>query len=498
MNKKFMQKKSGAIYLVLLLVMSGVFIFLATAIMSLAFANVRLARHNQSMVSSLSVAEAGVNYYLWHLSHSPLDYCDGHTKGSPECPTTAPPSGYGPYTHDFNGPDGTKLGTFILTITPPSLGGTIYDIKAVGTATNATVSRTVRAGVGIPSFASYAVLSNNDDFFETTETTDGPVHSNGGIRYDPPNANDIISSSVSTLYRPSWTLGGVRGADTSDCGGSCDMEPGVWSPHIGVDKSKWQFPVPPIDFTAVSANLTGAGGIRAKSLNGQGINLPEFANNSPNKDALGYYLKLKADGSIGMAAVTAENYTSDPTGGITIANNQGDPISLDQAANYAIPANFNGILYSEKPIWVEGTWNGKITIATASAANGKSITVINNLKYVTPRNDGTKKIGLIGTSDIRIPPYAPANLEIDAALLSNSGMIQYAWDGSKKDGTLVIYGSLASWGGRVFFWSSSDGYGSWVGGYSDSQQIYDQHLTIDPPPDFPTTGSYQVLTWREE
>lgn len=447
-----MQKKSGAIYLVLLLVMSGVFIFLATAIMGLAFANLRLARHNESMVSSLSIAEAGVNYYLWHLSHAPTDFCDGHTP----CVGNAPS---GPYMHEFTGPNGTVLGNFTLTITPPATGGTIYDIKSVGTAKDATVSRTVRAGIGIQSFAAYALVSNSFFWVGENEATDGPVHSNDRMQYDYANANDIISSSV---------------------------ENGVFTPLSGVDQSKWQFPpqysVPKIDFTKISSDLTGQNGIRAASLTTKGINLPAL--NGNNK---GYYLKLKTDNTIDKAVVTAEN---------------GSGITKGATTNLSLPTDFNGILYSEMPIWIEGTWNNKLTLATAATytvnGNKTSITIVGNLKYVS--KDGTNKIGLVGKGDIRVPRYEPANdMEINAVMASQEGSVQYPLTSPAEavvKNSITVYGSISSF--KRWNWTWINASNIVTQGFRNTYQIYDRHLTIDPPPMFPTTGDYQVLTWREE
>src|SRR5574337_438197 len=55
---------------------------------------------------ALSVAEAGVNYYRWHLSHAPTDYQDGTSVN-------------GTYVHDYFDPQGGKEGQFSLDITPP-------------------------------------------------------------------------------------------------------------------------------------------------------------------------------------------------------------------------------------------------------------------------------------------------------------------------------------------------------------------------------------------
>ena len=60
------------------------------------------------------MAEAGINYYVWHLNHNNSDYKDGGTTPS----TPDPQLGYGPYTHDYINSNGAKEGTYTLWIKP--------------------------------------------------------------------------------------------------------------------------------------------------------------------------------------------------------------------------------------------------------------------------------------------------------------------------------------------------------------------------------------------
>ena len=56
---------------------------------------VRVATYKEQ---ALQIAEAGVNYYQWHLAQFPTDYKDG--TGSA-----------GPYVHAFQDKDGNNIGT---------------------------------------------------------------------------------------------------------------------------------------------------------------------------------------------------------------------------------------------------------------------------------------------------------------------------------------------------------------------------------------------------
>lgn len=452
-SRMTIRKKSGAIYLVLLLVMSGVFIFLATAIMSLAFANVRLARHNEAMVSSLSIAEAGVNYYLWHLAKAPADYCDGGTCNQP-------------YERDFTDPDGNILGSFDLYITPPAPGGTATTIKSVGTAKGATVSRTVIANLGMPSFAGYAFLSDQMIYVKQGDKIDGPVHSNSCIQFDG-LANDLISASSDSEH-PCLVKSGVPYY-------------GVWTTGGGGPTVYFQFPTSRVDFDEISVALDK---IKVASKYG-GLYLPKSSK-------LGYHLTLKPDHTIDVTTVASETVD-----GFTEST---------PAKNY--PAPINGVLYADDYLWVDGTWNSKITIANPIPAIKKSSTfyafgyrpsilIANNLLYQS--KNGTNKIGLITIGDISIPPYAPSSIEIDAAMSSQKGHVWYPYSTDRsilpKD-QITIYGAISSY--QFPSWTYLDANDQIINGFKNVSSTYDHSLTLDPPPFFPTTGDYQILSWREE
>ncbi len=75
----------------------------------------RIADRNQA----LDIAEAGINYYRWHLAHNLTDFQDG--TGKP-----------GPYVHTYTDKNGTVIGYFSLTITAPNVGSTVVTIESTG------------------------------------------------------------------------------------------------------------------------------------------------------------------------------------------------------------------------------------------------------------------------------------------------------------------------------------------------------------------------------
>ena len=422
---------------------SVLFIAFATAVIAISTANLKLTKSNERSVSNLEVAEAGVNYYMWHLSHNNKDYCDGET-----CVSDPP---YGPYIHQYTDPTGKVLGTFELYITPPALGESVTTVKSIGKVSGTLGDRTVTAELGMPSFARYAFLVGTECWFGSDETTNGPVHSNVGVHFDG-IANGIISSS-STTYTPS-----------AQFGGDGRVHDGVWG--NGGPKNYWVFPVPAVDFNRVSVDFTN---LRNKSLTG-GINLTRSSSQ-------GYYLHLRTDNKIDIYRVSRER-----TSGITA--------TFIETRN----SPSNGVLYAEDNVWVDGTYNNKITIAAHTPGSGQpTIKIKNNLLYQA--KDGTNSIGLVAEGNIEVPQYASDSLEIDAALLSQTGHVWYPYAYGAIKSSIQVYGSISTYLTWTWTWVSGS---TVVSGYRNTTQTYDPYLTLNPPPEFPTTGTYAILSWREE
>jgi hypothetical protein len=441
---KTAQRQSGFIMLTVL-IMALMLSSLGMIGAELLISNARFQQYENRSTQALNVAEAGVNYYLWHLSHNSSDYKDGGTT-----PATAP---YGPYTHNYYDSDGNLLGTYTLWITPPEGGSTITTVKSIGQVPRFSGTRTILAQVGQPSFANYALLTSTEVWFGPGENSSGPVHSNVGVHMDGTN-NGTVSSANAT-YKP-----------TGQFGGNGSVHNGVWG--TGGPTSQWQFPVPSIDFSKVTADYNSC--ITQAQSNGL-----YFA--KTNKQ--GYYFKLKSNGTIDEYIV--QNETSS---GITKTTSS--PI-----ATLTAPAN--GILYVQDNVWVEGTgWPGKINIMSGrlpdNPATNTSITIIGNLTYAA--KDGSSVIGLVAQKDINVAVYAPSTIEINAALLAQKGHVWYPNSGGAKS-TLTFYGAIDTY--DYWTWSYTNG-----DGYPTNTNTFDSHLTYGPPACYPTTGTYAVLKWREQ
>jgi type II secretory pathway pseudopilin PulG len=435
-------------YIMLMVLVTGLILSTLGAIAAqVLINNARFTKFEQKQTAALDVAEAGVNYYLWHLSHNATDYKDGGT-------TPASPP-YGPYVHNYYDNDGNLLGTYEITITPPSSGSTVTTVRSVGRVPNMQGTRTILAQVGQPSFANYVLLTATEVWFGTNETTNGPVHSNVGVHFDGVNNGPVYSSSAT--YKPSNSFGG----DGS-------IHNGVWG--TGGPTSQWQFPVPSIDFAKVTTDLQNYASLAASG----GVALP-------NSSGQGYYLFLRSDGTIDVYKVNNETSSG-----------------LNKTFLYNKAAPGNGMFYVPDSVWVEGTnWPGRMTIATArfpdNQSTNTSINIVGNITYAA--KDGSDALGFISQKDIHIADYAPSTLEIDGAFLAQKGHVWVDSNAPVKN-TITVYGAIASYDYWTWTWVNNSNVVT--AGYTTTVTNFDANLIYAPPPQYPTTGNYSILNWREQ
>jgi hypothetical protein len=92
-------------------------------------------------------------------------------------------------------------------------------------------------------------------------------------------------------------------------------------------------------------------------------------------------------------------------------------------------------------------------------------------------------------------------MEIDAALIAQQG--KESCNAADQTGggnygpirdMLTIYGSVSSY--HTPYRSTVSG-GNTLGGFVNGTNTYDDWLLHEPPPYFPTVGSYQILNWQE-
>jgi hypothetical protein len=464
------QKKKQGQIAVELLFLSAVIVALIGGFVSLAASLLQISVRSQNKLQAFTIAEAGIEYYRWHLAHASQDFTDGTGHG-------------GPYVHDYYDKDGTKIGQFSLDITPPPVGSTIVTITSNGSVlADATVKKVIRVRMGIASFAKYAWVLNDFVYFGTAAEVFGPVQSNALIHFDG-IAHNLVASALVTSTDPDTgsTEWGVFTLNTP-----ADPQPPTPLPsHPSVFLAGRSIGVPAVNFAGISADIAN---IRSSSI--------AAGYYAPSSTVFGYSLVF-ATTSYTVYKVTA---LTPPPNGCSGSQTGWGTWSVQTTssifASGTIPAN--GLMFFEDNLWVSGRVNGaRVTVAAGrfpdNIATRANITVNNNLLYTNL--DGTDTIALIAQNNINVGLVSANNLTVDAALVAQNGRIgRYSYNGCGSNASRAQFTTLGMMASNVrsgFAYSGSDG-------YQARTYIYDANLLYGPPPSFPlTTDQYSLISWDE-
>jgi type II secretory pathway pseudopilin PulG len=498
------------------------------AVLTVILNNFFVVGNNVKSQQAFNIAEAGINYYLWHMAHSGTDYKDGQST-----PTTPDPTlGYGPYVHHYIDSDAKDEGTFTLWIKPQGGGSTIATVRSIGQVAGNDATRTLQAQIGASSFAAYGVVSDSALWFGADESADGPVFSNQGVEMD--GSSDSTVSSANATYVP------PNGLHSSNYPNG-QSHPGVWCDTAVTspvncntrDKSNWLYPATQIDFNQVSTSLctmkkvaladdsatasiaTQSNACTQTPTTRTNAYLPQRS--ASGNDSRGYFIQLNNNKTYDLYNVN--NVKDNQSGGYANA------LTMQLVAT-GISLPPSGVIFAEDNVWVRsgtGGFPGRVTIGAGRLATSytANLTVVDNLAYTA--KDGTAAIGLVGEGSVFIAPFAaPATgsftLEVDAAVLAETGSVEYypnytfsnqqctrGWVNSNQQ--LHFYGSVATrqtwtWSWQ---WGSSCGDnvadpsapGTYISGFKYNTTQYDYNLLYAPPPSYPVINGYNILSWRE-
>jgi len=467
---KKIQKNKGSLTL-LAIGFSAVLIMVFSSLTGFIFSENKLNLSKSYREKSIQIAEAGLDYYKWFLSHYPLDFQDGTGES-------------GPYEHEYSDPENSTIGKFSLEVVGNTRCGEVYSVDITSTGSvysSPSIKRSVYGRYSRPSVAEYFYIINSNVWAGSTRNIKGKYHSNGGIRMDGENQS-IVSSGVS-----SWTC-------TNSFGCSPDETvDGVFGSGSG--STLWKFPVTPVDFNGITLDLVNMKNISQTN----GLYL------SPSGKK-GYHLILKNDGTVDVYKVTrtrgVKGYSSEE--GWQYEYNIIRSESF--VNNYELPSSC-GLVFVEDFVWLEGTVKNKVTIASAdliSANKDTDIYLVNNLDYTT--EDGSDGLTAIAENSILIPLNSPDNMKLSGIFIAQKGKFgrnhYYEWylpwsywDYVKRN-SLEITGTIVSNGRVGTSWSCG---GSYCSGYASRINSYDRKQSIDPPPLTPfTDSSYRFIEWREE
>ncbi|MBV9349582.1 MAG: hypothetical protein JO026_02425 [Patescibacteria group bacterium] len=468
------EKAFRGYFVILVLIFSAVFMTLVAGLTGYIFVQKKLQLAEENRQKANNLAEAGLEYYRWHLAHFPNDLTDGTGKG-------------GPYTHTVNDPEGGNIGSFSLGISGDTYCGSVTDvaITSVGTsAADPTYTRTLLAKYARPSVADYSYIVNSNVWVGADRIISGPYFSNGGIRMDGTH-NSTVSSGVAT-----WLC-------TSDFGCSPNAtKNGVFG--AGGPSSLWNYPAAPIDFNGLSVNLA--------SLKNYATTSGSYLGPSGN---YGYKIVFNADGSFDSYKVTG----TQAIWGYSTQNGWQQERSIitgTAAAVHHVVSASCPVVFVEDNAWVEGTVSGKVTIAAANESGSgadKNVILSNNITYAHSSGDG---LVLIGQGTVLISLQSPDTMQLHGIFIAQDGWFgrnHYTTSGSDAvpaslssyvlRSILNTYGTVVTNGRTGTKWT--DGNGNFISGYSQRNDTYDRSLSFGPPPFTPSiSNDYKFVLWQDQ
>ncbi|NCS99230.1 hypothetical protein GW764_03535 [Candidatus Parcubacteria bacterium] len=429
---------------------------------------------------SFHIAEAGIDFYKWHLDKDP-DFLIGED----------------PLIQDFYDKEGNLVGNFSINVYKES---DILVVESTGNINNQSNSdRTIRVKFSRPSFLEYAFISDSPSYFREGTEVFGRVHSNGGIRFDG-FAHNLISSAKDK-YIDSTHDDGVEEFGVHTHYQVLDPYPPEEVPErLDVFSAGREFPVSAIDFNSLTFDFSE---LKTETQNGNGLYFSESGEN-------GYVIDLKTDGTFDL--YKAENLENSPGSCVnqleqddwgTWSIKQNDlEKHADFVANYEIPDD--GTIFLEDHVWVQGQVDDvKVTIVAATLpdveSERKNIIINNDVLYTN--YDGSDSIVLIAQNNINIGLMSEDDLRIDAALIAQNGRVGRYYYGKPGQGQscateetrsqLTLYGTVIS--KEQFGFSYDDD-----SGYQTRNINYDPNLKLRPPKDIPTiSGDYRLISWEE-
>lgn len=461
-KKKQGEKKKSGFVLPAVLVFASFFLVIFTGLLVFVGGERELSIKEVERGEALEIAEAGVSFYSWHITRA----LNGKNAAQVSAYWQNVHLGVPNYEREVKDPQGKPRGRFNLEVTPPVSGSTVINLRVTGWSyLNPTAKRIINVVLRRPAWSEYAVIANDVMRFGDGTEVWGPIHSNGGIRFDGV-AHNLVTSAKTTYTDP-------------DTGQTKD---GVWTGKTNptqVFLAGKRFPVPIVDFNGLVAELSA---IKEAAQGGQGIYLDYAGSNKA-----GYHLILKND-KVDIYVVTSRNSTTHQITKETF-------LRTDNLPNA-------GVIFVEDDVTVEGKLvNKKITLGCADLARGlTTYNIYIEKSIIYDGYDGTELLGLVAQGSIKVGLYSEDDLRVDGALVAQNGNIgrDYYDSGDSnqyyKRNSITLYGALATNKRYGFSWICG---GTYCSGYKNRIINFDPNLMYNTAPFFPSQNSYKIDRWEE-
>lgn len=513
--------------LVYALVIMTVVSILLSSIIGFVVSQMKFSSNRVAREEAFQIAEVGIYSYRWYLAHATDGMNAQQLQAFWQDAGTLGVSG--PVEVDYTDPGtGDVIGRYRLELTVPDPSSTIATVTSTGTVvSDASVSRTVKVRFRRPSWSEYAVLADEFIRFGTGTEVWGRIHSNGGVRFDGLSHNSITSlvpdvndpdhagnnefgvhTHASATHPPSPPNSNIVGILASE------TIPNTVPNRADIFEGGRQFPVPEVSFTGVQSDLSHMKNVACNDT-GSGCTVTNDCWASGcyfDTSNEGRRIVLKNNGTFDVYRVNAFNTTTNsitsfigrrsnngascttnvsPSGA---PNSQCSPRNLGGGVtcqcnpqNETIPDD--GVIYVEDNVWLEGEIDSGVTRLTIVAGVGNMFLGNNDLVYTS--YDGSNILGIIGQQDVEIIRHSQDDLQIDGALLAQTGRVgrEHYGAGDYKT-SITVNGAIATKQRYGFAWTDGTG-------YDERHLNFDNNLLYYPPPYFPTGTEYSIDLWEE-
>ncbi len=533
-EKVLQRARNKGIIIILVLVFGTVFLILSTGLLSFISLQHRISLRKAAWNDSLHIAEAGVNYYRWHLNQyieaENSDIQDGkdwcckvggveYGQDADQCRNgdfiiCGTCDGEACYEHNYYNPQGELTGKFVLEIKAKKICGQILGvyINSTGSTTKyPNLKRKVEAKFASTSIAEYGSIIHEAIWRATEEKTAGKFHTNSGVRMDAVN-NSLVTSSKSDKDSEGWLCTSSFGCSSASCPEGCKPEgancrcDGVCG--AGSPKDLWKFPTPPFDFTGITNDLTGIKDLAQTRTEGKGY--------YPPSGEKGYHIIFNGDGTFDIRTVTEIEGIApafDIKEGKWITSYEKIITEETLAVDVKLP-QCCGLIYVEDNLWIEGTVKGKITVAASDLITvppvDPTIFITGDLDYTA--FDGSDSLAMIAEGNILITLDCDASsANPDEIVLRGVFVAQNGWVGRRgywnsagpenlriRD-KLITYGTIVSFiRGEVTYLKCLTIPDCIFSGFKNWDCYFDEKLSRDPPPLLPyVSKELKLISWEE-
>ncbi len=162
----------------------------------------------------------------------------------------------------------------------------------------------------------------------------------------------------------------------------------------------------------------------------------------------------------------------------------------------------NGVLFADNAVLrLQGTVKGQYTVGASGSSGKGNIYLDDNVTYNTDPNtnpNSTDILGIVAKNNVFITDNYPNrhDITIDGAIYCETGGFGAQNYASRPNsGIIHLNGGITQYQRQAV--GTFNYYGNIVSGFSKNYR-YDERLMYSSPPNFPNTGSFEIVSWYEQ